>query len=64
MKQGGYIPFKNTGNKLKTSFFPHISGFWNCVPKNVQCKDKDKFPFEKIEVKNIEVVFYILSSWV
>ena len=41
--KGGYIPFKNTGNKFKTSFFPHISGLWNCLPKNAQCKDKDDF---------------------
>ena len=47
--KGGYIPFKNTGNKFKTSFFPHISGLWNNLPKNVQCKDKDDF---KIYTKN------------
>ena len=41
--KGGYIPFKNTGNKFKTSFFPHISGLWNNLPKNVQCKDKNDF---------------------
>ena len=41
--KGGYIPFKNYGNKFKTSFFPHISGLWNSLPKNVQCKNIEDF---------------------
>ena len=31
--KGGYIPFKNIGNKFKTSFFPHHSELWNNLPK-------------------------------
>ena len=41
--KGGYIPFKNYTNKFKTSFFPHISGLWNSLPKQVQCKNLEDF---------------------
>ena len=41
--KGGYIPFKNYANKFKTSFFPHISGLWNSLPKQIQCKNLEDF---------------------
>ena len=34
--KGGYIPYKNLGDKFKKSFFPYTSGLWNSLPKNVQ----------------------------
>ena len=47
--KGGYIPFKQNGDKFKRSFFPHISGLWNSFPQNVQCKNVEDF---KIYTKN------------
>jgi hypothetical protein len=41
--KGGYIPFKNYGSYFKTSFFPYISGLWNCLPKQVQCHNLADF---------------------
>ena len=38
-----YIPFKNYANKFKTSFSPHISGLWNSLPKQIQCKNLEDF---------------------
>ena len=41
--KGGYIPFKNYGSYFKKSFFPYISGLWNCLPKQVQCHNLADF---------------------
>jgi hypothetical protein len=50
--KGGYIPFKNIGNKFKTSFFPHHSELWNNLPKNIQSSNLTDFKtFTKIELK-------------
>ena len=37
--KGGYIPFKNVGNKFRNSFFPHMTLLWNNLPKNVKLKN-------------------------
>ena len=34
-EQNGYIPFKNTGFKFKTSFFPYHCELWNSLPTNI-----------------------------
>ena len=34
--KGGYISFKNVGEKFKKSFFPHFTELWNNLPKNVR----------------------------
>ena len=50
--KGGYIPFKNIGNKFKTSFFPHHSELWNNLPKNIQSSNLTDFKtFTKTELK-------------
>ena len=36
--KGGYIPFKNTGNYFKKSFFPYFSDMWNNLPNTAKCK--------------------------
>ena len=38
-QKGGYLPLKNSGLKLKNSFFPYTARLWNNLPKTVQCKD-------------------------
>ena len=40
---GGYIPFKNIGNKFQTSFFPYHCQLWNKLPKNVQLSNLEEF---------------------
>ena len=50
--RGGYIPFKNTGNNFKKSFFPYFSGLWNCLPKNVQ--SKNLFDFKEYTNKELK----------
>ena len=50
--KGGYIPFKNIGNKFKTSFFPHHSELWNNFPKPIQSSNLIDFKaFTKTELK-------------
>ena len=50
--KGGYIPFKNTGSKFKTSFFPYHSELWNSLPKNIQSTNLIDFKeFTKKEMK-------------
>ena len=50
--KGGYLPYKNFGNKFKNSFFPYTSGLWNSLPKIVQCKNLEDFKvFSNIEFK-------------
>ena len=41
--KGGYIPYKNLGNKFQTSFFPYHSRLWNNLPKNVRSSNIDDF---------------------
>ena len=41
--KGGYIPFKNTGEKFNKSFFPYFANLWNNSPKNVKCKQLADF---------------------
>ena len=36
--KGGYIPFRNTGNYFKKSFFPYFSDMWNNLPNTAKCK--------------------------
>ena len=50
--KGGYIPFKNIGNKFKSSFFPHHSQLWNNLPKNIQSSNLIDFKaFTKTDLK-------------
>ena len=49
---GGYIPYDNIGSKFRQSFFPHYSGLWNSLPKNVQSSNLLDFKiFTKKEFK-------------
>ena len=41
--KGGYLPFKNCGQKFKNSFFPYFSSCWNNLPLNAQCKNIEDF---------------------
>ena len=50
--RGGYIPFKNTGSKFKTSFPTYHSKLWNSLPKNIQSTNLIDFKeFTKKEMK-------------
>ena len=50
--KGGYIPYANIGSKFRQSFFPHHSGLWNSLPKNVQSSNLLDFKmFTKKEFK-------------
>ena len=46
---GGYLPFKQKGDKFKNSFFPNTSKLWNSLSKNIKCKDLYEF---KLSMKN------------
>ena len=41
--KGGYLPFKNCGQKFKNKFFPYFSSRWNNLPLNAQCKNIEDF---------------------
>ena len=50
--KGGYIPFKNTGFKSKSSFFPYHSELWNSLPKTIQSTNLIDFKeFTKKDMK-------------
>ena len=40
---GGYIPFKNLGNKFNSSFFPYHSKLWNTLPKQIQSSTIEEY---------------------
>ena len=43
--KGGYIPFKCNKDQFNKSFFPNTSKLWNCLSKEVQCKDLNDFKY-------------------
>ena len=50
--KGGYLPFKNYGDKFWKSFFPYTSRLWNANPLDVQCKNLEDFKIHtKTEMK-------------
>ena len=54
--KGGYLPYKNYGDKFWKSFFPHISRLWNSLPTNVQILNLQDFKiFTKKEMKPAKI---------
>ena len=41
--KGGYLPYKNFGNKFNTSFFPYHSKLWNLLPKKIRSSNLNDF---------------------
>ena len=41
--KGGYLPYKNFGNKFNASFFPYHSKLWNLLPKKVRSSNLNDF---------------------
>ena len=41
--KGGYLPYKNFGNKFNTSFFPYHSKLWNLLPKKIRSSNLSDF---------------------
>ena len=61
--KGGYIPFKNLGNKFNKSFFPYHSQLWNNLPKNIQASNLNDFKlFIKKHMKPVKHKHFVKGN--